>query len=67
VPIRGNVPGLAAMPEGCRFAPRCDYAIDACRAAQPALLEIARGHRLACKGAELGLVPFGVASQARAA
>jgi oligopeptide/dipeptide ABC transporter ATP-binding protein len=67
VPIRGNVPGLAAMPEGCRFAPRCDYAIDACRAAQPALLEIARGHSLACKGAELGLVPFGVASQARAA
>jgi oligopeptide/dipeptide ABC transporter ATP-binding protein len=59
VPIRGNVPSPAAMPEGCRFAPRCDYALDACRAAQPALHQIAPGHHLACKGAEVGVVPFG--------
>ncbi|MDB5847457.1 MAG: transporter ATP-binding protein [Rhodoferax sp.] len=58
-PIRGNVPSLAAMPAGCRFAPRCDYAMDACRAAQPALRQIAPGHDLACKAAELGVLPFG--------
>jgi peptide/nickel transport system ATP-binding protein len=67
VPIRGSVPALAAMPEGCRFAPRCDYALDACTAAQPALRRIAAGHHLACKGAELGVVPFGRHATAEAA
>jgi peptide/nickel transport system ATP-binding protein len=30
--IRGQVPLPHQMPPGCRFADRCDYAIDACRA-----------------------------------
>jgi oligopeptide/dipeptide ABC transporter ATP-binding protein len=30
--IPGQVPSLARLPQGCRFAPRCAYAIDACRA-----------------------------------
>jgi peptide/nickel transport system ATP-binding protein len=29
--ISGTVPSLAALPIGCRFAPRCPYALDACR------------------------------------
>jgi peptide/nickel transport system ATP-binding protein len=29
--IAGTVPSLAALPAGCRFAPRCRYALDACR------------------------------------
>ena len=29
--IAGTVPSLAALPMGCRFAPRCIYALDACR------------------------------------
>jgi peptide/nickel transport system ATP-binding protein len=29
--IRGSVPPLYAMPEGCAFAERCDYATDKCK------------------------------------
>jgi peptide/nickel transport system ATP-binding protein len=28
--IPGRVPGLASMPTGCRFRPRCPCALDAC-------------------------------------
>jgi peptide/nickel transport system ATP-binding protein len=37
--IRGQVPLPHEMPSGCRFAPRCDYAVDACRSAPVALVE----------------------------
>ncbi|MBN8925973.1 MAG: dipeptide ABC transporter ATP-binding protein DppD [Rhodospirillales bacterium 69-11] len=30
--IPGTPPNLASLPPGCAFAPRCRYAIDACRA-----------------------------------
>ncbi|HEY0182067.1 MAG TPA: ABC transporter ATP-binding protein [Rhodopila sp.] len=33
--IPGRVPSLAAVPAGCRFAPRCTYARAECGAAQP--------------------------------
>jgi oligopeptide/dipeptide ABC transporter ATP-binding protein len=29
--IRGHPPMVGALPEGCRFHPRCSYAIDECR------------------------------------
>ena len=38
--IPGMVPSLRAMPPGCAFAPRCPWAIDACRAAVPALEQV---------------------------
>jgi len=37
--IKGTVPNLADMPEGCRFNPRCPYADDQCRAYEPELQE----------------------------
>ena len=40
--IPGVVPSLRAMPPGCAFAPRCPWAIDACRAAVPALEAVER-------------------------
>ena len=46
--IPGTVPKLISPPEGCRFAPRCRYAVDACRSATPPLAEVAPGHRVAC-------------------
>jgi peptide/nickel transport system ATP-binding protein len=46
--IRGVVPKLVAPPEGCRFAPRCKYARDACTAATPPLRTVAPGHKVAC-------------------
>ncbi|MEJ1976948.1 MAG: oligopeptide/dipeptide ABC transporter ATP-binding protein [Acetobacteraceae bacterium] len=29
--IAGTPPDPAAMPPGCRFAPRCSFAVEACR------------------------------------
>jgi peptide/nickel transport system ATP-binding protein len=48
VPIPGAPPSMAALPPGCPFAPRCPLAIDACRAAEPQLIEIVPTHRAAC-------------------
>jgi oligopeptide/dipeptide ABC transporter ATP-binding protein len=41
--IAGLVPLPAAMPDGCRFAERCDFATEACTAAAVPLLGITKG------------------------
>jgi len=46
--IGGSVPILIDPPVGCRFAPRCKFAMDICTAKEPLLREIAPGHRMAC-------------------
>jgi peptide/nickel transport system ATP-binding protein len=46
--IRGTVPSPFDMPPGCSFAPRCDHAVDACRAGQPRRVEIALARSAAC-------------------
>lgn len=46
-PIQGNVPSLRNMPEGCRFAPRCPHATDACKQ-QPNQIEIEPEHTAKC-------------------
>jgi len=46
--IRGVVPKLVAPAEGCRFAPRCKFAREACAIATPPLREVAAGHKVAC-------------------
>ena len=50
--IEGTVPDLRNPPPGCRFAPRCPFAVARC-AEQPPLAEIAPGHRAACWRAPL--------------
>ncbi len=30
-PIKGSVPNLYNLPEGCNFYPRCDHAINKCK------------------------------------
>ncbi|HEX5079900.1 MAG TPA: oligopeptide/dipeptide ABC transporter ATP-binding protein, partial [Geminicoccaceae bacterium] len=47
VPIEGAPPSLLDPPEGCRFAPRCPFAIERC-AAPPLLAQSRPGHRVAC-------------------
>jgi peptide/nickel transport system ATP-binding protein len=45
---KGEIPSPINPPSGCRFHPRCDYAIESCRAREPALEEITAGHFVAC-------------------
>ena len=46
--IPGIVPDLVSPPSGCRFHPRCKYAMDICEKKLPALMEIKPGHYVAC-------------------
>ena len=46
--IKGLVPSLMDLPQGCSFAPRCSYATDQCQAAFPPLEERWPGHWVAC-------------------
>jgi oligopeptide transport system ATP-binding protein len=48
VPIQGSPPDLAALPAGCAFAPRCQYAIAACTAPRPPLRNVTAEHSHAC-------------------
>ncbi|RAV20181.1 ABC transporter ATP-binding protein [Paenibacillus contaminans] len=45
--IRGSTPDPSEMPEGCAFAPRCDFATDRCRSAPPQTDE-GQGHLVRC-------------------
>jgi peptide/nickel transport system ATP-binding protein len=46
--ISGVVPSLIDPAPGCRFAPRCRFAMTACSRATPELREIGPGHKVAC-------------------
>lgn len=46
--LPGAPPSLATPPEGCRFHPRCEYAMDICRRDVPPMLEAENGHQTAC-------------------
>jgi len=46
--LDGAPPNLADPPPGCRFHPRCPLAMATCRAESPPLVDVARGHRVAC-------------------
>ena len=48
VPIWGKPPVLLAPPPGCRFAPRCQYAMRICEASTPPEVEITDGHYATC-------------------
>jgi len=50
VPIKGEIPSAANIPQGCRFHPRCPYAVDECREKEePKLEELENGHYHACR------------------
>lgn len=46
--IPGAVPNLINPPSGCRFHPRCRYAMDVCRNLKPLLFEEKPEHWAAC-------------------
>jgi len=53
--IDGSVPPPFAFPAGCRFNPRCPFAIQACTETDPPLRELSPGHRAACLRAPVEL------------
>ncbi|MBP3040639.1 ABC transporter ATP-binding protein [Bacillaceae bacterium Marseille-Q3522] len=46
--IEGTVPNPSQMPKGCRFHPRCPYAMAKCVHEEPALTDIENGHQVRC-------------------
>jgi len=47
-PIPGIIPSPIDLPPGCRFHPRCPFAMDVCRSREPSLVEVEPGHYVAC-------------------
>jgi peptide/nickel transport system ATP-binding protein len=48
VPIEGSPPDLRDPPPGCRFAPRCPFAVAHCRLEAPPLVTTTPNHKVAC-------------------
>ncbi len=46
--IKGMVPDLLHLPQGCRFAPRCEHACERCHCEMPPLYDIGGGHLVRC-------------------
>jgi len=47
-PISGRPPNLITPPSGCRFHPRCPFAMEVCSKKVPETVELERGHYIAC-------------------
>ncbi len=50
--IPGNPPSLVTPPSGCRFHPRCPYAKEICKIAEPPPILLGNGHVSYCHFAE---------------
>lgn len=48
VSIIGELPLSTNHPPGCKFHPRCPYAMDVCKTQEPLLREVKPGHMVAC-------------------
>ena len=46
--LKGDVPSPINIPGGCNFQTRCPYAYEACRRDEPHLIEVKKGHFVAC-------------------
>jgi oligopeptide/dipeptide ABC transporter ATP-binding protein len=47
-PIEGAPPNMLRAPSACPFQPRCRFEVDESRKSVPRLLEVERGHMVAC-------------------
>jgi len=47
-PILGSLPDLGALPQGCRFHPRCPLSKEVCRRIEPEMVEVESNHYVAC-------------------
>lgn len=48
LPIKGEIPSAIDIPVGCRFHPRCPWAEDICKQAEPQLEQYSENHLAAC-------------------
>ncbi|RLE57714.1 MAG: oligopeptide ABC transporter ATP-binding protein [Thermoprotei archaeon] len=48
IKLSGEPPNPINPPPGCRFHPRCPYADKICREEEPRLIEVEKGHYVAC-------------------
>jgi len=48
VTIPGMPPDYRNLPSGCKFHPRCPYAMDICRKEEPPIIKLDRERRIAC-------------------
>jgi oligopeptide/dipeptide ABC transporter ATP-binding protein len=56
-PIRGTPPAANGLPSGCRFHPRCDFALEACKTAAVELTSVPQGVVRCIRANELLLEP----------
>ena len=63
--VRGEPPSPIDPPSGCRFAGRCPFTLDRCRAEDPPLLATGQGHYVACH--RVGEIEPPIFDQAQAA
>jgi oligopeptide/dipeptide ABC transporter ATP-binding protein len=50
--LTGEIPSPVNPPKGCRFHPRCPFAVDKCKTVEPEFKELKPGHFVACHVAE---------------
>ncbi len=50
--LEGNIPSPIRPPDGCKFHTRCFMACDKCKKVQPPLVEVEKGHFVACHFAD---------------
>lgn len=48
VVVKGEIPSPVNPPSGCRFHTRCPVAIEICPKEEPALIDVGKGHWVAC-------------------
>ena len=46
--LQGEVPSPINPPEGCRFHPRCPFAMDRCSVEEPVQKDVGSGHLVSC-------------------
>ncbi|MEM4162456.1 MAG: ABC transporter ATP-binding protein, partial [Thermoplasmata archaeon] len=46
--IPGSIPNMIDPPKGCKFHPRCEFAMDICSREVPKMTQIEDGHSVAC-------------------
>ncbi len=48
VTLQGDISSNINLPTGCRFRPRCPYAMKICEEVEPDLIEVEKDHSVAC-------------------